>query len=153
MHLSKVYQYKIYDKVFFCCVKFDHRAILFLIGVFPPFKWALCPPLPPSSSYSDSPLTPHPTPLLSTWPVQTINERSLMQQYAANFGQLLESALGRPENAKPFADAGGDEVLLTMFPLAVPGPRSLLARASCAWGHSSQVLVVLHEVLRWCTEV
>ncbi|CAN0332618.1 unnamed protein product, partial [Ectocarpus sp. 13 AM-2016] len=57
-----------------------------------------------------------------------------MQQYAANFGQLLESALGRPENAKHFADAGGDEVLLSLFSLAVPGPRALLARASCAGG-------------------
>lgn len=61
-----------------------------------------------------------------------------MQQYAANFGQLLETALGRPENAKPFAEAGGDEVLLSMFySLAVPGPRPLLARATCAWGGGS----------------
>lgn len=68
--------------------------------------------------------------------MQTLNERSLMQHYAANSGQLLESALSRPEHAKPFADAGGDEVLLSMFSLAVPGPRLLLARASCAWhGH------------------
>ncbi|CAB1120780.1 unnamed protein product [Ectocarpus sp. CCAP 1310/34] len=65
---------------------------------------------------------------------EVLNERTLMQQYAANFGQLLESALGRPENAKPFADAGGDEVLLSLFSLAVPGPRALLARASCAGG-------------------
>ncbi|CAN0343356.1 unnamed protein product, partial [Hapterophycus canaliculatus] len=69
---------------------------------------------------------------------EALNERSLMQQYAANFGQLLEAALGRPENAKPFADAGGDEVLLSMFySLAVPGPRPLLARATCAWGGGS----------------
>lgn len=60
-----------------------------------------------------------------------------MQQYAANSGQLLESALSRPENAKPFTDAGGDEVLLSMFSLAVPGPRPLLARVSCAWGGGS----------------
>lgn len=68
-----------------------------------------------------------------------MNERSLLQQYAAHFGQLLESVLARPEQAKPFADAGGDDVLLSMFSLAVPGPRPLLARASCAWGHTSQV--------------
>ncbi|CAN0117801.1 unnamed protein product, partial [Scytosiphon promiscuus] len=69
---------------------------------------------------------------------EALNERSLMQQYAANYGQLLETALGRPENAKPFVDAGGDEVLLSMFySLAVPGPRPLLARATCAWGGGS----------------
>lgn len=69
--------------------------------------------------------------------IQTLNERALMQRYAANSGQLLESALSRPENAKPFTDAGGDEVLLKMFSLAVPGPRPLLARVSCAWGSGS----------------
>lgn len=62
-----------------------------------------------------------------------------MQQYAANFGQVIESVVGRPENAKPFSDAGGDELLLAMFQLTVPGPRPLLARATCAWAHGSQV--------------
>lgn len=62
-----------------------------------------------------------------------------MQQYASNVGQLLETALGRVENAKPFNEAGGDELLLDLIQVAVPGPRPLLARASCCWGHSSQV--------------
>lgn len=75
--------------------------------------------------------------------IQTINERSLIQQYVTNFAQLVESALGRPENAKPFGDEGGDEAVLSMFPLAVPGPRPLLARASCAWGHNSQVVIAV----------
>lgn len=81
-----------------------------------------------------------------------------MQQYVSHVGQLLESALNRVENTKPFNEAGGEKVVLELIQLAVPGPRPLLARASCCWGHSSQVSVVVRFcgsglVWLWCESV
>ena len=75
-----------------------------------------------------------------------------MQQYVSHVGQLLESALNRVENTKPFNEAGGEKVVLELIQLAVPGPRPLLARASCCWGHSSQVrlCVFLGRGRVWC---
>ena len=62
------------------------------------------------------------------------NSRSCFIQYAHNVGQIVDQVLQVEENCAPFADAGGIEAILDLFPLMMPNGKQLLSYLSC---HSS----------------
>jgi hypothetical protein len=60
--------------------------------------------------------------------------RSCFIQYAHNVGQIVEQVLQADENCAAFAEAGGVEAILNLFPLLMPNGKQLLSYLSC---HSS----------------
>ena len=58
------------------------------------------------------------------------NERSCLMQYALNFGQVLEQILHNEDHCEPFAEAGGLEALLKLYPCLMPTGSEFLSHIS-----------------------
>mmetsp|Transcript_22179 Transcript_22179/g.25505 ORF Transcript_22179/g.25505 Transcript_22179/m.25505 type:complete len:1567 (+) Transcript_22179:308-5008(+) len=59
------------------------------------------------------------------------DSRTSFMQYAFNLCQLLEQILHNSEHTKPFVEAGGLDVLLSLYPLLLPTNSAFLAQISC----------------------